>query len=61
MRDDQHERTIQRRSFIGWLIGAVPVAIGVMSLEKGSYSNYLKVDDDFLVVDGWVLPSAYFN
>ncbi|WP_344867664.1 hypothetical protein [Comamonas faecalis] len=64
MQADQQKPTIQRRSFIGWLAGALPVVIGAVSFKESRHSmdsNYVKAGDDFLVVDGWVLPSAYFK
>lgn len=61
MHHDQKKPRIQRRSFVGWLIGAVPIALGGAWLQKGGQPKYSKLGDDFLVVDGWVLPSAHFK
>lgn len=50
-----------RRFFIGWLMSPVPVMLGVKSLERSSNAGYKRLGENFLIVDGWILPSAYFK
>lgn len=50
-----------RRYFMMWLIGTVPLAFGVSKSQIDNKLMYSRLSQDFLIVDGWVLPSFYFD
>lgn len=50
-----------RRLFMGWLVAVAPVLLGMPLVQIGKKSTHFRLGREFLVVDGWVLPSSHFD
>lgn len=61
MRDALLKPVPTRRLFMGWLVAAAPVLLGMPLLQAGKRPAYFRLGREFLVVDGWVLPSSHFD
>lgn len=50
-----------RRGFVKWFAVAIPAIASLSLLQRSVRLAYVRLDSHFLLVDGWVLPSAYFD
>ncbi|WP_156914005.1 hypothetical protein [Comamonas badia] len=61
MQHAAQQRRTSRRFFIGWLLGSASAALGTAALLCNRKPVHERLGSDFLIVDGWILPSAYFK